>query len=1062
MLSRRQALRKKRALIAMGASVLLGLIISALIISPPISRARINAPKPPADFARKQAALTYVPGRILVRYRSDVIARRQQSAQTALKIEGRSVAIQIEHFMGSDVIDGLRLVHVAPEETLPAIAELSARSEVLYAEPDYILHTAATPNDPRFTAGDQYGLLKISAPAAWDTTTGSSSVVVGVIDEGIDVSHQDLQANIWTNPSPGSIPGISGDVNGYDFLHNTGVISPDDHATHVAGIIGAVGNNGVGVVGVNWQVRLMSLKILGGGTSSSLSDAIRACSYAKQERDLWVSSGGSQGANVRVLNNSWTQLASEGFSQALFDSINALNQSGILFVAAAGNFPEESGIDNDLNPLYPAGYPAPNIIAVASTDQTDTLFSGSHYGGNTVHLGAPGVGILSTTPGDHYAPETGTSMATPHVAGAAALLLAAKPNLTVQQLKDALLLNGDVIASLTGKTITGRRLNVSRSLNAINENDVIAPGTVTNFQVTSQTGRNLTIGWTPSGDDGTNGQAALYQVSFKDQNTDLVIPLKSVVPSLSGTPQSISVKLPYAHTKGTLTLREFDNVGNEGVPATTNVSIPFVDGDPYAKTVGANSPLTTGGTHLNLSFDDRYLENYPLPFPFPFFGTNYNSVTISTNGNLYFQNPGQSDPDFASSVDRLSQFKMIAGLWDDLYLGTDQRFDADVYDVRPNGNSIIFRWQGVPCNAGGNGACTFGGAPVNFEIELNSNGQIQSRYGSGNTALFPVVGISTGELDPYVFPSHTSEHTPKNLTNAQTVTYIPRDVINPLDNPNFFVSQHYRDFLSREPDAGGLVFWSEKITGNAGNSPPPCSPGDTACINARRIGVSDAFFVELEYQQTASFVYRVYRESFGNNQPFSNGHPDGGFPGEDLKIPNYQVFAADRALVVGGSNLAQLQLDFANAFVQRPAFIAKYPASLATADQFVDAILATLQNDIGVNLSSERTALITLYNSGGRGAVVYRLADDNVGTNPINNRAIIDAEYNRAFVFGEYGGYLRRNSDIPGFMFWLGQVNGGPLRDIAKQHAMVCSFITSAEYQQRFSALVTHNNTECQ
>jgi hypothetical protein len=225
--------------------------------------------------------------------------------------------------------------------------------------------------------------------------------------------------------------------------------------------------------------------------------------------------------------------------------------------------------------------------------------------------------------------------------------------------------------------------------------------------------------------------------------------------------------------------------------------------------------------------------------------------------------------------------------------------------------------------------------------------------------------------------------------------------------------------------------------------------------------VSDAFFVELEYQQTGSYVYRVYRAAFGNNQPFPNPHPDPSFPGEDLKMPAYPVFAADRALVVGGSNLAQLQLNFANAFVQRPEFIAKYPLSLNTAELFVDAVLATIQNDIHVDLSSQRANLITLYNSGGRGTVMYRLADDNVGTNPINNRSFIDAEYNRAFVYGEYSGYLRRNSDIPGFMFWLGQVNSGPLRDITKQHAMVCSFITSAEYQLRFSAIVSHNNTEC-
>ncbi|HEV7396206.1 MAG TPA: DUF4214 domain-containing protein [Pyrinomonadaceae bacterium] len=128
---------------------------------------------------------------------------------------------------------------------------------------------------------------------------------------------------------------------------------------------------------------------------------------------------------------------------------------------------------------------------------------------------------------------------------------------------------------------------------------------------------------------------------------------------------------------------------------------------------------------------------------------------------------------------------------------------------------------------------------------------------------------------------------------------------------------------------------------------------------------------------------------------------------------------------------------------------------------FVDAILTTIRNDIGVELSSQRQALIDLYNTGGPTNVLYRLADDNTQTNPINNRPFIDAEYNRAFVFTQYAGYLRRNADMAGFLFWLGQVNGASLRDVARQHAMVCSFITSAEYQQRFSSVITHNNTEC-
>jgi hypothetical protein len=320
-----------------------------------------------------------------------------------------------------------------------------------------------------------------------------------------------------------------------------------------------------------------------------------------------------------------------------------------------------------------------------------------------------------------------------------------------------------------------------------------------------------------------------------------------------------------------------------------------------------------------------------------------------------------------------------------------------------------------------------------------------------------VVGISGGEPDAYVVPALTSETTPVSLTNAQQVTYIPRGVMNPLDVTDFFVSQHYRDFLSREPDPGGEAFWIDQIAGNASNTPPPCANGDAICLNARRINVSNAFFFELEFQQTGAYVYRLYRESFGNTQPFAN--PDSSNQLEANKIPLYANFKADRQQVIGGANLAQQQLDLANAFVLRTEFTNKYPATL-TLDQFVVAILATIKDDLGADLTTQTAALIAL---GSRGAVVYKLADDNVGTNPIINRPFIDAEYNRAFVYGEYSGYLLRDADIGGFLFWLGQVNSGPLRDVGKQHGMVCAFMNSDEYQQRFSAIVTHNQlTDCQ
>jgi subtilisin family serine protease len=610
-------------------------------------------------------------------------------------------------------------------------------------------------------------MTKIAAPQAWDLTTGSNGIVVGVVDEGIQIDHTDLQANIWTNPSPGSISGISGDLHGYDFINNSGTIPPEGHATHVAGTIGAVGNNSTGVVGVNWQSSLMSLRFIDeSANSGSDADAIRALNYAKQMRDLWISSNHAQGANVRVLNNSYGGAA---FSQSFLDAINALNQSDILFVAAAGNDAE----NNDAIPHYPANFGSPNVISVAATDSSDLLASFSDYGLHSVLLGAPGVGILSTVPNNSYGAKSGTSMATPHVAGAAALLLAANPNLNVGQLRSLLSFNGDPVASLQGKTVTGRRLNVFKSLQALNENDTTPPGTVGSFQITSQSGRTINLSWIAAGDDGATGQASLYDISFVDGSTSAVIPLTSMTPATSGTLQTASVTIPYRHPSGTIKLREFDNVGNEGTPSTVPVSVPLLIADPYVPSTAAPAALSTGGTAMAMNCDDC-LKNRALPFTFPFFGTSYNSVTVSSNGNIYFVPPapptrGNGDADdVPSSTAGLSRFRMIAGMWDDLDLRTSRRADADIFVVQPDSTHVIFRWQGVQFGDGVNGD------PINFEIELSADGTVKTRYGSGNTNLLPVVGISGGEPDAYVVDALTSEQSPINLTNAAGAEFSPK------------------------------------------------------------------------------------------------------------------------------------------------------------------------------------------------------------------------------------------------------------------------------------------------
>jgi subtilisin family serine protease len=1000
--------------------------VFAVFAFPPRSGAHRSAQQTKSSV--KRSGPKFVPGEVLVRYRNEAVAKAESNKVRTLSLENKTVPVRIERLKGADIVPGLRLARVeaTETETLAAIAALKRRPDVLYAEPNYIWKADRTPNDPRFISNELYGLSKINAPVAWDTTTGSSGVVVGIVDEGVDIAHPDLTANIWTNPDPGSIPGISGDLHGYDFVAGSGTIPANQHATHVAGTVGATGDNGTGVVGVNWAVRLMSLRTLG-PLDGDVADAVSAYSYAKQMRELWVSSGGTRGANIRVLNNSY---GGTGFSQSAFDAIEQLNQAGILFVASAGNI-DDGNTNNDVTPHYPSDYYLPNVISVAATDQNDQIpLDLSHVGQNTVHLGAPGEGILSTLPGSAYATFSGTSMAAPHVSGSAALLWAHNPSLSVQQVKSLLIFNGDQISDLVPKTVTGRRLNIANSFTvALTENDPTPPGTVVNLHRNTQNGRNLNISWVAAGDDGAGGgRAALYEVDFLDSETGEAILLKRLEPASPGSGQSLDVKIPFYHQRGSIRVHEYDNVGNLGVSATLPVTVNIVDADPYAPTLGFTATLSTGGTPLGFDCDDCY-ETDNLPFIFSYFGQGYNTVKISSNGNLYFEPPSAPTDGFGTALDAfsfvpdLAQFRMISGLWDDIDLRVSSRANADVYKIA-DANRVIYRWQGVPCNFNGN-VCA-GGAPINFEIELGSDGTIKSRYGAGNEDVFPVVGISSADGGLYVIDSHTSEFSPIDLTNAPEITYIPRATVNPYDQNFFFISQQYRDLLNREPDTGGLGFWTSDLN-SCGN--------DQICLIRRRVGISAAFFIELEFQRTGSFVYRAFK---------------GGLD----RRPSYAEFTADRPLIVEGPNLEQTKQDYMLAFVQRPAFTTKY-AGLNSASQFVDALIATIQTTSGVDLNGSRQALIDKYNTGGGNQNLSRALATR---DAIDATAFQNAEFNRAFVLMQYYGYLRRDVDQDGYDFWLSILNNVVPGNF---QSMVCAFITSAEYQQRFSNFTPHSNSEC-
>jgi uncharacterized repeat protein (TIGR01451 family) len=440
---------------------------------------------------------------------------------------------------------------------LPAAVDAWKRVSdiVAVAEPDFVVHALLTPNDPSFSqlhglhnTGQSGGVpdADIDAPEAWDIATGSRSILVGVIDTGIDHTHPDLAANMWTNP--GEIPGngIDDDGNGYvddvrgwDFVNDDNNPMDDHyHGTHCAGTIGAVGGNGVGIVGVAHQVSMVGLKFLSASGSGATSDAIEAVAYSTL-------------IGCHLTSNSW---GGGGYSQALHDAIAAAGDNGRLFIAAAGN----NGRNTDSSPNYPSGYALDNIIAVAATDHADALASFSNYGAASVDLGAPGVNTYSTMPGAAYGNLSGTSMATPHVSGAAAVLLGRNPGLPALTLKSLLLATVDPKPALDGKTVSGGRLNLHSALTGTDQL-LVAPS----------------AGWTASGPVGGPFPAA--STTFTLSNLDSVahgwsasidVPWASLsassgtVPAGGGATFSVTLvaasaqQLPAGNHSGTVTLTD--------------------------------------------------------------------------------------------------------------------------------------------------------------------------------------------------------------------------------------------------------------------------------------------------------------------------------------------------------------------------------------------------------------------------------------------------------------------------------------------------------------------------
>ncbi|HSE33937.1 MAG TPA: S8 family serine peptidase [Pyrinomonadaceae bacterium] len=371
----------------------------------------------------------------------------------------------IESVRGLNAIDDLD-----DADAVQTAAAYLALPEVEYAEPNYDIElddfasNPIRPSDPRFS--DQWALANdgqrggkqgadISAMNAWSVTTGDDDIVIAVLDSGVDYNHSDLENNIWRRPAnvPEFVDDTAGtiqDLQGYNAINNDADPMDDNgHGTHCAGIIGAEGGNDIGITGVNWKVRIMPLKFMNAGGYGTTKDAIEAINYVIDRKN--------HGVNVRVISASW---GSTMRSQALEDTINKAYEAGILFVAAAGN----ASTDNDRRPHYPSSFP--NVIAVAALDRNDKLASFSNWGAKHVAIAAPGAEILSTWLGDEYEEKSGTSMATPVVAGVAALVAANEPRISIDDLRKRILTSVDKLDSLKSKVATGGRINAAKALGA--------------------------------------------------------------------------------------------------------------------------------------------------------------------------------------------------------------------------------------------------------------------------------------------------------------------------------------------------------------------------------------------------------------------------------------------------------------------------------------------------------------------------------------------------------------------------------------------------------------------
>jgi len=694
-----------------------------------------------ATFATPDSQIDYVPDEVLVILADDadegIGSIEQAIGGTIEKKISFSSRKQNRHSQ-SGKQQVLRVKLTKGKSVLQTSAEQWSRKNprILRVEPNYKVRLLANPNDPLFrnlwglkNTGQTGGTANsdIDAVTAWDVTTGSENVIVAVIDTGIDYLHPDLAENIWTNT--GEIPdngidddhnGFIDDIHGYDFVENDGnAMDEHSHGTHVAGTIGGRGNNGAGVTGINWQCRIMACRFLDEGGSGSIADAIEAINYAVEN-------------GAKVLSNSW---GGGGYSSAMAAAITNAKNNGVLFVAAAGN----DASNTDISPAYPACYVIDNVIAVAATNHSDELASFSNYGQSTVHLAAPGVSILSSVLDGEYSYYSGTSMATPHVSGVAALLLAQNPAMSLNELKSRLIWTGDPIPSLSTKTITGRRLNAYNALTAQSALSVVAPNT----QVSWVQGFDWPVQWMSIGGADTvdifllKGGSEYVQLADDIPNTgEFSWHIPAGVPV--GSDYKIRVDDGVSADESDVNFAVSDTSADYFTELFTNqfdlsnyslLLIPDGSASRYLACVKEIAELPVdpaGGINLGLDDDDSgrvTLTGHSVRL----YGTSYSTFYAGSNGYLTFEG---ADTEYSESIETHFSSKRVSALFRDFDPSSSGSVSVKELDDR-----AVVTWDGIP---------EYGRTNANtFQVEMFYNGNIRVSWLSV-AARSGVAGISEG------------------------------------------------------------------------------------------------------------------------------------------------------------------------------------------------------------------------------------------------------------------------------------------------------------------------------